>query len=192
MRSKKTVRGAATSVRSEEIGVRSNTSRLTPHSSLIIVQYAVPSHGLPAPADVERWAHSALSVRPGAEITVRIVDEAESAALNAAYRRRSGSTNVLSFPFEPPAPVPSAQRYLGDVVICAPVVAREAREQGKDSAAHWAHMVLHGCLHLVGYDHLDDAQAHEMETLETELLAGMGYADPYLIRHHDTDNMPVS
>ncbi|HLW73667.1 MAG TPA: rRNA maturation RNase YbeY [Gammaproteobacteria bacterium] len=125
-----------------------------------------------------RWVEAALRERcPDAELSIRIVGEAESAELNSRYRGKPGPTNVLSFPAELPAGVPL--NALGDLVICAPVVAREAAAQGKAPEAHWAHMVVHGCLHLAGFDHEDDAQAAEMEPLETIILAELGYPDPY-------------
>ena len=134
--------------------------------------------GVPALEKFLRWAEAALrGRRPDAELSIRIVGEAESAELNSRYRGKSGATNVLSFPTELPAGVPLM--LLGDLVICAPVVAREAAAQGKASEAHWAHMVVHGCLHLAGYDHEDEAQAAEMEPLETAILAQLGYPDPY-------------
>ncbi|MBL8250727.1 MAG: rRNA maturation RNase YbeY [Candidatus Competibacter sp.] len=143
------------------------------------VQIALDMPGLPSEADLRRWAEAALAganYRKAAELTVRIVNEAESTALNESYRRKQGPTNVLSFPFEAPAEVESA--LLGDIVICAPVVLREAVQQGKALAAHWAHLVAHGVLHLLGYDH-DEEQADAMEALEIQILAGLGYPDPY-------------
>jgi probable rRNA maturation factor len=109
---------------------------------------------------------------------IRIVDEPESRSLNARYRGRDQPTNVLSFPFDAPPVVQSS--HLGDLVVCATVVAREAREQGKPPDHHWAHMVVHGVLHLRGYDHLDDTGAMAMETLEKQILDGFGIADPYV------------
>ncbi len=142
------------------------------------LQVAVSGLELPSEADVRAWAEAVLaSRREHAEVVVRLVDEAESAELNSHYRGKQGPTNVLSFPFQAPPPVQSD--LLGDVVICAPVVAREAREQGKEERAHWAHMLVHGLLHLLGYDHQKNAQAVEMETMETGILAGLGFADPY-------------
>jgi probable rRNA maturation factor len=137
--------------------------------------------GVPADAEFCRWIAAALvGRRPEAEVAIRIVDEAEGAGLNATYRHKQGATNVLSFPAELPAGVPLP--VLGDLVICAPVVAREAREQGKPPEAHWAHLVVHGCLHLLAFDHEDEAEAAEMEALERSILAAMGYPDPYLPR----------
>ncbi len=132
----------------------------------------------PPGAQLEAWAARALAGRRDrAELTVRLVDEAEGRHLNARYRGRDYATNVLSFPFapEPGVDVP----LLGDLVICAPVVNREAGEQGRAPAAHWAHMVVHGVLHLLGYDHEEAAQAEEMEALEARILRGLGYGNPY-------------
>jgi probable rRNA maturation factor len=157
-------------------------------SIIVDVQYAMDRAGLPAPEDFRRWVEAVLQgYRDEVEVTVRIVDEAESAQLNETYRRKCGPTNVLSFPFETPSGVPPLA-LLGDVVVCAPVVAREAREQGKLPMAHWAHMVVHGILHLLGYDHVAKAEAEEMEAMESELLGRLGYPNPYQIPPH---NHPV-
>ncbi len=140
---------------------------------------ASQAHALPSVAQLRTWAEAALSETEGSpEVTVRIVDEAESAELNRTYRHVAGPTNVLSFPFEAPAPLEIS--LLGDVVICAPVVAMEAREQNKAPEAHWAHMVVHGTLHLLGYDHLNDDDAERMESEERRILAKLGFTDPYL------------
>ena len=112
------------------------------------------------------------------EMTVRIVDEAESHELNLNYRGKDRPTNVLSFPFECPDEVELP--LLGDLVICRQVVEREAQEQDKPVMAHWAHMVVHGSLHLLGYDHIEDDEAEEMESLEAQIMTGLGFADPYL------------
>jgi probable rRNA maturation factor len=136
----------------------------------------------PAPDDdaFRRWVGAALAGRrETAELTVRIVDEAEGRALNARWRGRDYATNVLSFPAELPPGV--ALPLLGDLVVCAPVVAREAAEQGKAEADHWAHLVVHGTLHLLGFDHESESDAVVMEGLERELLAGLGIGDPYAI-----------
>ena len=143
------------------------------------LQVALDMPGLPAETDLHRWAEAALAganYQKDAELTIRIVNEAESTALNETYRRKQGPTNVLSFPFESPPEVESS--LLGDIVICAPVVLREAVSQGKTLAAHWAHLVAHGVLHLLGYDH-DEEQAEAMESLEIHILRGLGYPDPY-------------
>ncbi|MBK5970521.1 rRNA maturation RNase YbeY [Thiorhodovibrio winogradskyi] len=136
---------------------------------------------VPAALELETWAAAALAagrVSPALEMTIRLVDEAESAALNRSYRGRIGATNVLSFPFEHPPGVPLTG-LLGDLVICAPVVIREAADQGKPAQAHWAHMVVHGTLHLLGYDHQLDDEATDMEALETRILTGLGFEPPY-------------
>lgn len=151
------------------------------------VQYAVPRRGIPAPVSLSRWVDLARQGAPGS-VVIRVVDEYESAQLNGAYRGKRGPTNVLSFPFEAPEGIPVD--HLGDLVICAPVVAREAREQGKASRSHWAHMVIHGVLHLRGYDHLDEADAHEMETIETLLMAECGYDDPYSLPDNPSETTP--
>ncbi|RTZ77141.1 MAG: rRNA maturation RNase YbeY [Gammaproteobacteria bacterium] len=141
------------------------------------LQLATEATGLPAQADFERWAGAALEDEPRRGLVIRLVDEAESRQLNRDYRGRDKPTNVLSFLFEAPPGVPS--EHLGDLVICAPVVAREALEQGKSPAHHWAHMVVHGVLHLRGYDHLEPADAEAMEARERRILAGFGIPDPY-------------
>ncbi|GAB4359810.1 MAG: rRNA maturation RNase YbeY [Gammaproteobacteria bacterium] len=143
------------------------------------VQYAVSREWLPGETEIRRWAQVALEQchRAGGEMVVRLTDEAESARLNEQYRHKPGPTNVLSFPFEPPAGVPVD--HLGDLVISVPVVEREAGEQGKPLEAHLAHMVVHGTLHLLGYDHLEEADAQEMERLEIAILGQLGYDDPY-------------
>jgi len=144
----------------------------------ITVQYAVTAAGMPAETELRRWAELALQehARP-AELVIRIVDEAEITALNRRYRGKDGTTNVLSFPYQGIAEVPS--NLLGDVVICAPVVAAEAAVQGKPLAAHWAHLVIHGVLHLLGYDHHQDDDASRMERRESALLTGLGYPNPW-------------
>ncbi len=147
-------------------------------SIIIGLQYAVPRTGIPSRADFQHWVAASLASRyDAAEVTIRIAGEEEMAALNQRYRSKEGATNVLSFPFEALAPLPVP--FLGDVVICAPLVAREALEQAKDRQAHWAHLVVHGVLHLLGFDHQQEAQAEQMEALETSLLTSLGYPDPY-------------
>ena len=135
--------------------------------------------GLPTAEQIEQWATAAVQPQSDeVEMTVRIVDEAESHALNLNYRGKDRPTNVLSFPFECPDEVELP--LLGDLVICRQVVEREAQEQDKPLMAHWAHMVVHGSLHLLGYDHIEDNEAEEMESLETQIMTGLGFADPYL------------
>jgi len=133
---------------------------------------------LPEQEDFERWVSSAISpIRDEAELTIRIVGDSESQQLNAQYRGKDKPTNVLSFPADLPKELELP--LLGDLVISADIVQREATEQGKSEIAHWAHMSIHGALHLLGYDHIDDAEAEEMESLETRILADLGFANPY-------------
>ncbi|WP_346837204.1 rRNA maturation RNase YbeY [Microbulbifer sp. SAOS-129_SWC] len=142
------------------------------------VQRASDCPGQPSDEQIGTWAGAALrGRRDTAELSVRIVDEAESRELNHRYRGKDKPTNVLSFPADLPKDLDLP--LLGDLVICAAVVAREADQQRKAIDAHWAHMVVHGTLHLLGYDHVEDAEAEVMERLETELLAGLGIEDPY-------------
>ncbi|MDO6544765.1 rRNA maturation RNase YbeY [Photobacterium sanguinicancri] len=134
--------------------------------------------GLPSEADFQQWLNAAVTLfKADAEVTIRLVDEEESHALNHEYRGKDKSTNVLSFPFEAPPGV--ELDLLGDLIICRQVVEKEAKEQNKTLNAHWAHMVVHGSLHLLGYDHIDDEEAEEMEALETEIMQKMGFSDPY-------------
>ena len=135
------------------------------------VQYALNKEGLPSRNDVRRWVRA---TRPGAaDVTVRFVDADEGRALNAQYRSKDYATNVLSFVYAPPPDL------AGDLVLCAPVVLREASEQSKPIVAHFAHMIVHGMLHLQGYDHEHAAEARVMEQLEGDVLARLGYPDPY-------------
>lgn len=148
------------------------------------LQLASEAEGLPGEADFRRWCELALRARSAdSELTIRLVDEPEGRELNHTWRHKDYATNVLSFPADVPDG-PNGEPLLdipllGDLVICAPVVAREAAEQGKPAQAHWAHLVIHGCLHLLGYDHLEDEEAEEMEELERQLLAELGHPDPY-------------
>ena len=144
------------------------------------LQIALDMPGLPTETDFQRWAEAALDgtgFQGDAELTIRVVNEVESTALNETYRHKQGPTNVLSFPFEAPPGAESA--LLGDIVICAPVVLREAFSQEKPVEAHWAHLVAHGVLHLLGYDHQHEPHAEAMEALEIRILAGLGYPVPY-------------
>ncbi|THG79435.1 rRNA maturation RNase YbeY [Pseudomonas sp. A-1] len=143
------------------------------------LQLASTAGELPGEAQLRRWCELALRQRTApSELTIRIVDEAEGRELNRTWRGKDYATNVLSFPAEVPEGILDIP-LLGDLVICAQVVAREAAEQGKAADAHWAHLTIHGCLHLLGYDHIDDDEAEEMEALERQLLAELGYPDPY-------------
>ena len=144
------------------------------------VDYQV-AEGVVAPefSDIHRWARAALADSGKVtELSVRVVDEQEGQALNEKWRGKNAATNVLSFPCSLPEGVPDFM--LGDVVLCAPVVEREAAAQGKTEAAHWAHLLVHGILHLLGYDHEQDADARRMEKQEVAILAGLGFSDPYL------------
>ncbi len=143
------------------------------------LQVASSATNLPHRDDFARWCTTALSgQRKTAELTIRLVDEEEGRTLNHDWRGKDYATNVLSFVADVPPGILDIP-LLGDLVICAPVVAREAVEQGKPLAAHWAHLVIHGCLHLVGYDHIEDEEAEAMEALEQQLLASLDYPDPY-------------
>ncbi|MBL4815521.1 MAG: rRNA maturation RNase YbeY [Shewanella sp.] len=142
------------------------------------LQVATDNERLPSQEDFELWVRIALrNTMNQAELTIRIVDEAESQTLNSSYRGKDKPTNVLSFPFEAPPEIDIP--LLGDLIICAPVVEFEAKQQNKSLQAHWAHMVVHGCLHLLGYDHIQDAEAEEMESLETQLVESLGFNNPY-------------
>ena len=148
----------------------------------VSINYAVPRTGIPAAVSFRKWVAAALHNRiREADLAIRIVGAKEGRALNRHYRGKDYATNVLSFPAELPQGLPEGVRLplLGDVVICAPVVAREAREQKKSLAAHYAHLTVHGALHLLGWDHDDDRDAQCMEQLEREILATLGIADPY-------------
>jgi probable rRNA maturation factor len=136
------------------------------------VQYACNREGLPLRADFVRWARAALV--GGGEITIRLVDANEGRELNNEYRGKDHATNVLSFPYD------TEPLVVGDLVICPSVVAREAEEQNKPLVAHYAHLTVHGMLHLQGWDHeTSEADAEEMENEEKEILAALGYPDPY-------------
>ncbi|WP_024547839.1 rRNA maturation RNase YbeY [Siccibacter turicensis] len=135
--------------------------------------------GLPDEAQFQTWLDAVIpQFQEESEVTIRIVDDAESHELNLTYRGKDKSTNVLSFPFEAPPGIELP--LLGDLIICRQVVEREAREQEKPLHAHWAHMVIHGSLHLLGYDHIEDDEAEEMEGIETEIMLALGFADPYI------------
>ena len=147
--------------------------------SEIAVSYGLPRAGLPAAQTLRRIAEAALrTCGREAALSIRLVDEPEGRTLNRDYRHKDYATNVLSFPADVPEGLLDIP-LLGDLVICVPVVEREAAEQGKSLEAHWAHLVIHGCLHLLGYDHIDDDEAEEMEGLEQNLLADLGHPDPY-------------
>ena len=139
---------------------------------------------LPELAQLETWVSAAIiaasdETREEAELTVRIVDKAESQELNSQYRGKDKPTNVLSFPFQNPPGI--TLPLLGDLIICKSVVEKEAIEQNKQLISHWAHMLIHGTLHLLGYDHIEEEEAETMERIETNLMIELGYNDPYLI-----------
>lgn len=140
------------------------------------IQIACEATNIPSKAKLIKWTKSALQDVAKAEITIRIVDEQESAHLNQVYRNKKGPTNVLSFPFNNPV---FSDCLLGDIVICAPIVEKEAKAQNKKAEAHWAHLIIHGILHLQGYDHIIDEDAVKMESLETSILDQLGFPDPY-------------
>lgn len=152
----------------------------------VAIQFATRRPAVPRAADIRRWVRAALQDRRNAQLTVRIVDEQEGAELNSRWRDKQGPTNVLSFPCEGIAGV--APDLLGDIVVCAPVVADEARMQDKELQAHWAHMLIHGTLHLLGHDHQESEEAMRMEQLETDILQKFGYADPYAVREIDASS----
>jgi len=142
------------------------------------VSYGLPRKGLPSAASFRKWAAAAAEGRiRRADLAIRLVDEKEGRALNRHYRGKDYATNVLSFPAELPEGV--SLPLLGDLVLCAPVVAREAAEQGKPLLAHYAHLTVHGVLHLLGMDHEDEREAEAMEAIEREILATLGIDDPY-------------
>lgn len=140
----------------------------------VVLRYRTRRPWAPGPASLRRWARLAAGGRKG-ELGIRVVGTGESRALNARWRGLDAPTNVLSFPASPEL----AGSQVGDIVVCAPVVAREAREQGKALRAHFAHLTVHGTLHLVGYDHENECDAEHMEAIERRVLAGLGIADPY-------------
>ncbi len=145
----------------------------------IQVATEVPRQQFPSDAQLCSWAKTAVQADKDFEVTIRLVDVAESQHLNHQYRQKDSPTNVLSFPFEAPESIDLP--LLGDLVICAPLVAEEAVEQKKTLESHWAHLVIHGMLHLQGYDHLLEHDAEVMENLEIELMASLGFPDPYAV-----------
>lgn len=150
------------------------------------LQLAVENeHNLPSEKDFHLWLSETVTLfQQDAEVTIRLVDNQESQQLNSEYRGKDKPTNVLSFPFEAPPGIEID--LLGDLIICKQVVEKEALEQNKPVLAHWAHMVVHGALHLLGYDHIEDDEADEMESLETEIMQKMGFNDPYITEKTDS------
>lgn len=150
----------------------------------VAVGYATPRKGIPSATSFRKWAAIALAGRiRDADLAIRLVGEDEGRSLNRHYRGKDYATNVLSFPAELPEGLPEGVHLplLGDLVLCAPVVAREAAEQDKALNAHYAHLTVHGVLHLLGWDHEDDQEAEAMEQLEREILAELGITDPYRV-----------
>ena len=160
-------------------------------SPQVELQVTCDAPGVPTEDEFVRWialaaAGSGKEMVPAAEVSVQVVDESASQAINRQYRGKDAPTNVLAFPAELeslPGLPPDSQTLLGDLVICAPVVASEAEVQGKAEADHWAHLVVHGFLHLLGFDHQTDAEAAEMEGLEIRILATGGLGNPYEDKH---------
>ncbi len=151
---------------------------MTTMNEMIEIQNASNMNSLPANKLITEWVEQALDEKhQEAEITLRIVDEEEGLALNKEWRKKETATNVLSFPVG--EILEQAPNLLGDIVICAPIVEQEANQQGKIFDAHWAHLVIHGVLHLQGYDHESDEQADIMESKEIRILKKIGYANPY-------------
>jgi len=154
----------------------------------IAVQVATPRRGVPHATSLRKWATSAAHQSgyrfdaPRFGLVLRIVGNAESRKLNRSWRGKDKPTNVLSFPYiDAPHSSSASARALGDLILCAPVIAAEARDQGKPLTAHWAHMVVHGVLHVLGYDHVKIRDAERMEAREVAILRGFGYQDPYLL-----------
>jgi probable rRNA maturation factor len=139
----------------------------------LFIQYASEQKDIPSRAQFQRWIKAALRV--DTEVTIRIVDEEEGCVLNSSYRGKDYATNVLTFPLT------EVPHLMGDVIICAPVVQSEAHAQNKSIEAHYAHLTVHGILHLHGYDHVTEPQAELMESLEVTILQKLGYANPYRI-----------
>jgi probable rRNA maturation factor len=142
------------------------------------IQIASESKQLPSLAQFQCWVDSVLKDKTiDSEIVIRIVDEQEMTEFNEQYRKKKGATNILSFPFDAPEGIESP--LLGDLLVCAPIVKKQAQQQNKALESHWAHMIVHGILHLLGYDHIDDAEAEEMEALEVKILQIIKIKDPY-------------
>ena len=153
---------------------------MTEPTATVHLSYGLSRAGVPAPVSFRRWVEAALAGarhRRAAELSIRIVGTREGRTLNRTYRDKDYATNVLSFSTDLPKGV--RLPLLGDIAICAPVVRREATEQGKSVADHWAHLTVHGVLHLLGYDHIVEAEAIRMEALETRILKGLGISNPY-------------
>lgn len=156
-----------------------STNKRKSNNHAITLHVSNKSFKIPSRYHFQKWVNAALNNhRKKAEVAITIVDVKESARLNSTYRHKAGPTNILSFPFETPKGI--SLSLLGDLIICAPIIKKEAKEQDKILIAHWAHMVIHGCLHLLGYDHIKNRDAKIMESLEVTLLKELGFEDPYL------------
>ncbi|KGK01016.1 rRNA maturation RNase YbeY [Thalassotalea sp. ND16A] len=152
---------------------------MTNSTITVDLQIACDNKQLPTSEQFQLWAETALQpYEKSFELTIRVVEQSESQQLNHQYRGKDKSTNVLSFPFEVPEGI--ELDLLGDLIVCADVVEFEAKDQNKEVFAHWAHMIIHGCLHLLGYDHITSDEADEMEAIEIRLLAELGHSDPYI------------
>lgn len=151
----------------------------------IMVQRATRKTTAPSAIQLRRWAKAMLRAKniSSAELTIRIVAEKEMTTLNSTYRQKNSTTNVLSFPFDQNAQTGSDTPLLGDIIVCAAVVNAEAEEQQKTAEAHWAHIIVHGTLHLLGHDHVKDDDAEVMETLEVKTLQTLGFNNPYDSTH---------
>ncbi len=144
----------------------------------LYIQRIIEQQEQPSDAEILKWVKTAIGAhRSEVEMTIRITDKHEIQYLNHEYRQKNKPTNVLAFPLEQHEDLPIP--LLGDLVVCAEVIEEEAKEQNKDMIAHWAHIIIHGTLHLLGYDHIEDKEAEEMESLETTLMQQLGYNNPY-------------
>ncbi len=150
-------------------------------ANLLDLDYQNPENydGIPDESTLTRWIEKACQLNKPYTVSIRIIGNEEAKALNKQYRNKDYATNVLSFPFDPP-PIPMEVLHLGDLVLCKQVVEKEAQEQHKTIDDHWAHMIIHGILHLQGYDHLSETEAEEMESLEISLLKDLEMTNPYL------------
>ncbi len=143
----------------------------------VTVQSITESNGIPSDQKLTQWCHAVIhDLNESKELTIRIVDEHESAELNEAWRNKTGPTNVLSFPFDDDF---EHTKILGDLVICASILEKEAKQQNKPLEAHWAHIIIHGSLHLLGYDHINSTDAEIMESKEQQIMADLGFKNPY-------------
>ncbi|GAB1264733.1 rRNA maturation RNase YbeY [Aurantivibrio infirmus] len=158
---------------------------------VVDTQIASEDDDAPDPATVTHWVSQViqhLAISGDIEVSVRIVDQEEGQRLNSQYRQKDYATNVLSFPIEKNDDIPF--RHLGDIVACHPVIKRESAEQNKTLGQHWAHMIIHGSLHLLGYDHINDDEAEIMEAIEIKILSELGYGNPYTSQEQLASNLP--